>query len=304
MQVYLDNNATTAVADEVLAAMLPYFRERPGNPSSLHGPGEEAFVAVQKARGAVARLLGAPRPEGILFTGSATEATNTAAHAAARTRQGRTIAVTSTVEHAATQNGLAAHFERVDEVPVDAQGDLDEAAALAAIEAAGDELALLSLLWVNNETGHVQDAERMARLAAAARERGAWVHVDVVQAAGKLPLDVAALGADLASLSAHKLHGPKGVGALWIAERIAEDFTPLVRGGPQERERRGGTENVPGIVGFGVAADLAREHVAAGGPERTAALRDRLEAGLTAATVDLIVAAGGAPRVEIGRAHV
>ena len=299
MQVYLDNNATTAVLEEVVAAMVPYFRERLGNPSSLHAPGEEAFAAVQKARSAVARLLGAPRPEGVVFTGSATEATNTAAHAAARAKSSsaRPIAVTSTVEHAATLNGLAAHFDRVQTVPVDADGNLDEAAALATIESAGDELALLSLLWVNNETGHVQDPARMARIAAAARAQGAWVHVDVVQAAGKLPLDVVALGADLASLSAHKLHGPKGVGALWIAERLAEDFTPLLYGGPQERERRGGTENVPGIVGFGVAAELAREHVAAGGPDRTRALRDQLEAGLASATGDLVVAAAGATRV-------
>lgn len=298
--VYLDNAATTAVAPEVLAAMLPYFRERPGNPSSLHGPGEEAFAALQTARSQVARLLGAPRPEGVTFTGSATEATNTAVHAARRralAEPTRRVALTTTVEHPATARAVEAHFDTVIQLPVDREGNLDEGAALAAIQASGDTLALLSLLVVNNETGHVQDPALVRRLTDAAHAAGGWVHVDVVQAAGKLPIDVTALGADLASLSAHKLHGPKGVGALWVGESIAEAFAPLVHGGPQERERRAGTENVPGIVGFGAAAEAAHAFVSQGGPARVAALRDQLEAALTTALPDVDVAAAGATRI-------
>jgi cysteine desulfurase len=293
---YLDNNATTAVAADVLEAMLPYFRAQPGNPSSLHGPGEAAFAAISEARRHVARLLDAPRPEGITFTGSATEATNMAAHAA-RLR-GRQTAITSTVEHAATQNSLAARFAHVHAIGVDRDGHLDEAAALQQIKTCGDDLALVSLLWVNNETGHIQDSAALARLAKAAHDVGAWVHIDVVQAAGKLPIHITELGADLASLSAHKLHGPKGVGALWIAERITPEFAPLIHGGPQERERRAGTENVPGIVGFGRAAELAHAFVQdPAGPAALRARRDRLEAALLAELVDITIAAQDAPRV-------
>lgn len=295
---YLDNNATTAVAESVLDAMLPWFRLRPGNPSSLHGPGEEAFGAIAGARQEVARLLGATRADEVLFTGSATEATNLAVFAALARAPERRSVITSTVEHPATLESLAVREADVTLVDVNASGALDHAAALAAIETAGRSCALVSLLFVNNETGHIQDPSRMAELAEAAHAVGALVHLDVVQAAGKIPLDVRALGADLASLSAHKLHGPKGVGALWVADGIFESFPRLLAGGPQERGRRAGTENVPGIVGFGRAASLARafaeDPVAVAG---LTARRDRLETALSAELDELRFAARGAPRV-------
>lgn len=295
---YLDNNATTPVAEEVLAAMLPWFRQRPGNPSSLHGPGEEAFAAISTARTEVAKLVGAAHPSEVTFTGSATEATNTAIAAALARTPARTRVITSSVEHAATLEGLASRGVATTHVPVDRSGALDEEAALAAIAAAPDELALVTLLFVNNETGRIQDTAALGRIAEAAHTAGALVHLDVVQAAGKLPLDLGTLGADLASLSAHKLHGPKGVGALWVKSGTFETFPRLVAGGPQENERRAGTENVPGIVGFGRAAALAVEQAAdPAAMARIAGLRDHLEAALLAELEDLEVVAAGTPRV-------
>jgi len=295
---YLDNNATTAVAEEVLAAMLPWFRERPGNPSSLHGLGEEAFAALSKARGQVARLVNAGQVREITFTGSATEATNMAIAAALGKSTGRTHAITSTTEHAATLEGLACRAIPTTSIGVDASGTIDHAAALAAIRETGPRLALVTLLFVNNETGRIQDPATLRAIADAAHEVGALVHFDIVQAAGKIPLDLPALGADMASLSAHKLHGPKGVGALWIKSGTFESFPRLIAGGPQERERRAGTENVPGIVGFGQAAERAQQHLAApGAVQRIAAMRDRLESALASELSDLTVASAAALRV-------
>jgi len=295
---YLDNNATTAVAAEVLEAMLPWFRERPGNPSSLHGLGEEAHAALAAARVEVARLVGSTRASETTFCGSATEATNTAVAAALACAPGRRRVVTSTAEHPATLESLAMREADVVSIGVDPGGQLDHAATLAAIEQAGPGLALVTLLLVNNETGHIQDAVAIRRTADAAHAVGALVHLDVVQAAGKLPLDLPALGADLASLSAHKLHGPKGVGALWIKESSFESFPALIAGGPQERERRAGTENVPGIVGFGVAARRAHAHAAdPAAVAAVAARRDRLEAALAAELPDLCIACHAGPRV-------
>jgi len=295
---YLDNNATTAVALGVLEAMLPWFRESPGNPSSLHGPGEAAHAAVAGARQKVALLLGSVRADELTFTSGATEATNTAVHAALAAAPARRAVVTSAVEHPATLESLEARGAAVTTVPVDAAGGLDVTAALFAIESAGPTLALVTLLQVNNETGRIQDPHDLRRIADAAHAVGARVHLDVVQAAGKLPLDVRALGADMASLSAHKLHGPKGVGALWVAREAFESFPSLISGGPQERGRRAGTENVPGIVGFGHAAGLAQAFAAdplAVGD--LAARRDRLEAALGAELDDLRVASAESPRV-------
>lgn len=291
-RVYLDNNATTRVAEEALAAMLPWFRERWGNPSSLHPPGEEAADALRAARGEVARLVGGAAEE-ITFNSGASEGIATAFESARRRGGERRRFVTSTVEHSA----VAAQLDRCAElgletlrVGVDGEGRLDREALLAAID---ERTALVSLLVANNETGVLTD---LAGVGAACRAAGAWLHLDAVQAPGKVPLDVGALGADALSLSAHKFHGPKGVGALWARRDLP--LAGLVLGGPQERDARAGTENVPGIVGAGVAARLAREHAADPAARAAlAALRDRLETGILARVPGARVHGAGAARV-------
>lgn len=291
-RVYLDSNATTRVAQEVLDAMLPWFRERWGNPSSLHPPGEEAADALRVARGEVARLVGGAAGE-IVFNSGASESIATAFESARRRGGERTRFVTSTVEHSAA----AAQLERCAElgletlrVGVDEEGRLDREALFAAID---ERTALVSLLVANNETGVLTD---LTGVGAACRAAGAWLHLDAVQAPGKVPLDVGALAADLLSLSAHKFHGPKGVGVLWARRDVPT--AALVLGGPQEHDARAGTENVPGIVGTGVAASLAREHAADPGARAAlAALRDRLEAGILARVPGARVQGAGAPRV-------
>ena len=288
---YLDNNATTPVAEVVLAAMLPWFREEPGNPSSLHASGERANAALAAARAKVARLFGAARPTEVTFTSGATEATNLAVHAVLQASERRRV-VTSAVEHPATSECLEALDLDLVTVGVDATGGLLLDEALAAID---ERTALCTLILVNNETGRLLEPEALAALAARCHEVGALLHLDAVQAAGKLPLELAAWGVDLASLSAHKLHGPKGVGALWVREGCLNEIAPLQRGGPQERGRRAGTENLPGIVGFGAAAELASGRCE--DPSELGSLRDRLEAGILAAVPDAVVAAAGAPRV-------
>ncbi|MDF1797943.1 MAG: aminotransferase class V-fold PLP-dependent enzyme [Planctomycetota bacterium] len=288
---YLDNNATTPVAEEVLVAMLPWFRDEPGNPSSLHASGERANAALAAARTKVARLFGAGRPAEVTFTSGATEATNLAIHAVLQADPRRRV-VTSAVEHPATSECLGALDLDLVTVGVDGAGGLLLDDALAAID---EQTALCTLILANNETGRLLEPRALTALAARCREVGARLHLDAVQAAGKLPLELAAWGADLASLSAHKLHGPKGVGALWVREGCLGEVAPLLRGGPQERGRRAGTENLPGIVGFGAAAELACRRCA--DPSELRELRDRLEAGILAAVPDAVVAAAGAPRV-------
>ncbi|MBP2294161.1 cysteine desulfurase family protein [Azospirillum rugosum] len=281
MTVYLDNNATTPLAPEVREAMLPHLFGQFGNPSSPHAAGMAAKQAVGEARGRVAALIGARSAE-ILFTASATEANHTALlgvlRALADQDSDRRHLVTTAVEHPSTlmlARDLARDFERqgwrVTVLPVDAAGTIDLDALAAAVT---DETALVSVMWANNETGAVMP---VAAAAAIAKARGALFHTDAVQAAGRLPVGVDAAGADLLTLSAHKMHGPKGVGALYI--RKGTPFAPLIHG-HQERNRRGGTENVPAIVGFGVAADLARAAVL--DTSGIAALRDRLEQGILA----------------------
>jgi len=291
-RIYLDNNATTATAREVLDALWPYFTERYGNPSSLHIAGEEASEAVATARAALARLVGAGSPARLCFTSGATESNVTALRSALRGDSARRRVLASAVEHPAVLEPLAAAqsggFELAT-IGVDSEGRLD----LGALRAELDErTALVSVMAVNNETGVVHD---LAPIAAAARAAGALLHVDAVQAAGKLPFSCEALGADFVAFSAHKLHGPKGVGALYVRRGV--ELEPLLRGGPQEHERRGGTENVPGIVGFGKAASLALDWLDRGGPVQLAALRDRLERELERAVEGTHVHGRGAPRV-------
>ncbi len=275
-RIYLDHNATTPLDPRVLQAMLPWLQEEYGNPSSLHWFGQRARAAVEEARARVAALIGA-EPHEVVFTGSGSEADNTALRGVtARARAGRRGLVVSSIEHHAVLNTAKALAE--EGVPVatarvrqDGVVDLDDLS-----EKTSEGTALVSVMLANNETGVAQPVAEVSRLA---RARGALVHCDAVQAAGKLAIDVRALDVDLLALSAHKLYGPKGVGCLYV--RRGTPLAALVRGGGQERNRRAGTENVAGIVGFGEAAVLAGESLA-GGLEGTGGLRDRLEALLLA----------------------
>lgn len=275
MAIYLDHNATTQPHERVVEAMLPYLQQGFGNPSSLHRWGRQARAALDQAREQVAALVGA-HPSQVVFTSGGTEANNSALKGvAARQAPGR-IAIGAT-EHASVRAPAAALTRQgwaLDTLAVNDQGVV-EADALAGRLAPGTRL--VSLMWANNESGAVQD---VAVLAEAVRGSGALFHTDAVQAAGKLAVDFRASGAHLMSLSAHKLYGPKGVGALVVDKAV--DMEALLHGGGQERERRGGTENLPGIVGFGMAAELALGELASR-HDHLLALRRRLEAGLKAA---------------------
>lgn len=276
MSVYLDHAATTPLRPEVLDAMQPYLTEHFGNASSLHGAGRRARLGLDEARETVARLLGA-KPREIVFTGGGTEADNLAIKGAAwaASARGRELVISSVEHKAVTQS--AAVMERfgfaVTWLSVDRYGTVDPAAVESAIR---DHTALVSVMYANNEVGTVQP---VAEIGAICRARKALFHVDAIQAAGYLALDVDALGADLLSLSAHKVNGPKGVGALFVRQG-----TPLLTqlsGGSQERQRRAGTENVAGIVGFARALELAQQERVTEAARLTQ-LRDRLIAELTA----------------------
>ena len=276
--IYLDNQATTPCDPRVVAAMLPWFTERFGNPHSAeHAMGHEAADAVEAARAEVARLIGA-EPREVVLTSGATEANNIAVKGAARhaLRMGdeRRRVVTVATEHKCVLESVAdladEGFEPI-VLPVGADGRLDPAALRAALAV---PTLLVSIMAVNNETGVVQD---IPALAAIAREAGALFHTDAAQAAGKIPLDVS--GIDLLSISAHKLYGPKGVGALYVRRRPRVRLAPLFSGGGQERGLRSGTLPTPLVVGFGEACRLARAEMA-GEAERLAVLRDRLLAAL------------------------
>lgn len=270
---YLDNNATTRPDDRVVAAMLPLLTERYGNPSSAHYFGAQVAAEIEEARRQVAGLLGA-RDSEIVFTGGGTEADNAALRGVLAARPDRRHLVISAVEHHAilqTAERLEEEGIAVTRIGVDGAGRLDLAALAAALR---PDTALVSVMLANNETGVIFP---LAEVAAIARRAGVPVHTDAVNALGKMPVDVEALGVDLLSLSAHKIHGPKGVGALYI--RRGTPFRPWQIGGSQERGRRGGTLNAPGIVGLGAACRILRE-LAPDDQARIAALRDRLEAGL------------------------
>ena len=275
-RIYLDHNATTPLDPRVLDAMLPILRDGFGNPSSLHWFGQQARAAVDTARERVAALVGAS-PGEIVFTGSGTEADNTALRGAAgAAREPRRKVVYSTIEHHAVMNTAKALAE--EGFPVesaraggDGRVDLDDLRAKV-----DDRTAVVAVMLANNETGVVEPVDEVVRIA---REHGALVHCDAVQAAGKIPVDVRTLDVDTLALSAHKIYGPKGVGALYV--KRGTRLKAFVRGGSQERNRRAGTENVAGIVGLGRAAELAREDMGAESA-RLSGLRDRLEAQLLA----------------------
>ena len=273
--IYLDNNATTRTDPAVVAAMLPFFSDQFGNASSSHAFGSEVAGAVKQARGRLQALLGAAFDHEIVFTSGGTESDNTAILSALHNREGRDEIVTTAVEHPAILTPLE-HLEKsrvikVHRIGVDAQGRLDIEAYRHAL---GPRTAMASVMSANNETGTLFPVEQLAEMAHGA---GALFHTDAVQAVGKIPLDLKSTRIDMLSLSGHKLHGPKGIGAFYL--RKGTPFNPLIRGGPQERRRRGGTENVPAIVGLGKAAELALARM----PDETArvaALRDRLERGI------------------------
>ncbi|WP_024520700.1 cysteine desulfurase NifS [Bradyrhizobium sp. Tv2a-2] len=274
MEIYLDNNATTRTDPSVVEAMLPFFTEQFGNASSAHGFGSEVAGAVRKARNELQILLGAAHDHEIVFTSGGTESNNTAILSALAAQKGRDEIVTTAVEHQAILamvEQLTASGVRVHVIPVDSRGRLDLEAFRSAL---GPRTALASVMWANNETGTIFPLEQLAGWA---RSKGALFHTDAVQAAGKLPIDLKASEIDMLSLSGHKLHGPKGIGALFVRKGIS--FRPLIWGGSQERGRRGGTSNVPGIVGLGKAAELATERLDAD-RTRIGALRDRLEEGI------------------------
>ncbi|MGY3621715.1 cysteine desulfurase NifS [Bradyrhizobium sp. USDA 10063] len=271
MPVYLDNNATTRTDSCVLQAMLPFFTEKFGNASSAHAFGSEVADAVKKARRSLQGLLGAAYDDEIVFTSGGTESNNTAILSALATQEGRDEIVTTSVEHSAILTlveQLATRGIKTHVIPVDSRGRLDVEAFRSAL---GPRTAIASVMWANNETGTIFPVEFLAGLARAA---GALFHTDAVQATGRVPIDLKDSAIDMLSLSGHKLHGPKGIGALYL--RKGTKFRPLIWGGAQERRRRGGTENTPGIVGLGKAAELAAERLE---PERVriGGLRDRLE---------------------------
>ena len=273
--VYVDNNATTRVDRAVVESMLPYFTEHFGNASSMHAFGAEVGQALKRARQSLQRLVGAEHDHELVFTSGGTEADNTAIVSALETQVGRNEVVTSKVEHPAILS-LCKHLEetkgvKVHYIGVDSRGRFDVDAYKRAL---GPKTAIASVMWANNETGTIFPVERLATLA---HEAGALFHTDAVQVVGKIPIDVKSTEIDLLSLSGHKLHGPKGVGALYVRRGVR--LRPLVRGGHQERGRRAGTENVPAIVGLGQAAELSIQHLNEE-QTRVRAMRDRLELGL------------------------
>ena len=272
--IYFDNNATTRLAPEALAAMQPYLTERYGNPSSIHGFGSQVSRKIQEAREQVAALLGAADPIEIVFTSCGTEGDNAAIRGILESQPEKRHIVTTQVEHPAVLS-LCQHLEkkgyRVTWLRVDADGVLDLEELKASLS---DDTALVSIMYANNETGVIFQIDAIGAIVKA---RGIPFHVDAVQVAGKIPLNLRQSPVDLLTISAHKFHGPKGIGALYVRRGIT--FRPFMIGGHQERGRRGGTENVAGIVGMGKAAELALRYMPEDEP-RVRGLRDRLEQSL------------------------
>jgi len=287
-RVYLDNNATTPLLPEVFEAMRPYFAERFGNASSIHHHGQETRAAVETARESVAALLGCQGSE-IVFTSGGTEADNLAILGLA---QAGDHVITSSVEHHAVLHACK-HLEEVGcevtYLPVDHRGLVDPNDVRHALR---PNTRLVSIMMANNETGVLQPVEEIGKIAA---EAVCLFHTDAVQAAGKVPIDVDRINCHALSISGHKMHAPQGVGALYV--RKGTRIEPLLYGGRHERSRRAGTENVPGIVALGKAAEMAQGSLDRGDGEKTAALRDALERGLLARIDEAGVNGAGAPRV-------
>ena len=287
-RVYLDNNATTPVAPEILDAMRPYFIEHFGNASSIHHHGQETRAAVERARESVAQLVGCRASE-IVFTSGGTEGDNLAISGLAR--PGDHI-ITSTIEHHAVLN-TCKHLEsagiEVTYVPVDGRGLVDPNDVRRSLR---PHTRLITIMMANNETGVIQPVEEIGKIAA---EADVYFHTDAVQAAGKVALDINRIGCDLLSISGHKMHAPQGVGALYL--RKGTLIEPMFHGGRHERSRRAGTENVPGIVALGKAAELAKQGFENGEVARIATLRDQIEQTVLDQLETIGVNGEGAPRV-------
>jgi cysteine desulfurase len=273
--IYLDNNATTQVAPEVMDAMLPYFRDLYGNPSSMHSFGGQVAKKIREAREQAASLIGAA-PEEIIFTSCGTESDNAAIRSALAAHPDRRHILTSRVEHPAVKS-LCAHLSRqgyrITELPVDKDGLLDMNQFERSLT---PDTAVVSLMWANNETGVLFPVEKAAELA---HKRDILFHTDAVQAVGKIPINLKTNDIDMLSISGHKLHAPKGIGILYI--RKGTKFSPFLIGGHQEKERRGGTENTPSIIGLGKACELAARNMEKENT-RVKQLRDKLETELLA----------------------
>jgi len=287
-RVYMDANATTPLVPEVFEAMRPYYLERFGNASSIHQAGQQARAAVDHARESVAALIGARSSE-VVFTSGGTESDNLALFGNLR---GGDHLVISAIEHSAVLHAAQELEKRGVEVTYVGCDGASRISADAVQAAIRPNTKLVSIMLANNETGVLQPVAEFAEIA---HKHGALFHTDAVQAAGKVPINVAALDCDLLSVSAHKIHGPQGVGALYVRRNVR--VAPLFYGGTHERQRRAGTENVPGIVGFGKAAELAQEWMAGGGALALAAERDRLETGILVAVAETGVNGAGAERV-------
>jgi len=287
-RVYLDNNATTPVLPEVFEAMRPYFAEHFGNASSIHHHGQETRAAVERARESVAALLGCRASE-IVFTSGGTEADNLAISGLAK---GGDHVITSSIEHHAVLHACR-HLDEtgceVTYLPVDGRGLVDPGDVRRALR---PDTKLISIMMANNETGVLQPVEEIGRIAA---EAGVLFHTDAVQAAGKVATEVVRIGCHALSISGHKMHAPQGVGALYVKKGTR--IQPLFYGGRHERSRRAGTENVPGIVALGKAAELAKAALDRGDDKKMAALRDRLEQGILAQVDEAGVNGRGVPRV-------
>jgi cysteine desulfurase len=271
--IYLDYNATTCIAPEVIETMMPYLTTEWGNPSSSYKFGSKLKGVIETARAQVAELIGA-YPSEIIFTSCATESNNTAIHSALKAHPGKHHIITSAVEHSSVLNFcmmLEKEGCRVSYLPVDRDGLL----ILADLEKAiTEETAIVSLMWANNETGVLFPVKDIADIC---RSRGVLFHCDAVQAAGKIKINMRDVQADYLSLTGHKFHAPKGIGALYVRRKTP--FSPLIYGGHQERNLRGGTESVPLIVGMGKAAELARKHLL-GYEKKVRPLRNKLEDGI------------------------
>ncbi len=296
MRIYLDANATTPVLPEVVAAITPFFTERFGNPSSAHRGGQTTRGAVERARTAVSRLLNCASGE-IIFTSGGTEGDNLALTGILQPyldRREPVHLITSAMEHHAVLNAAEALERRGTEVTYLKPDSNGVVRADDLQQHLRPHTRLVSIMLANNETGAVQPVGKLARITKA---HGALFHTDAVQAAGKLALDLSGefKNVDLLTLSGHKMYAPQGTGVLFVRKGV--QLTPLFHGGPHERQRRAGTENVPGIVGLGTAAALAQTWLHDGGPAHMQALRDRLEQGLLAAIPDSCINAAQAPRM-------
>jgi cysteine desulfurase len=291
--IYLDNNATTRPAPEVIAAMQQALIDLWANPSSIHRAGQAVRRRVELARQSVAKLVGCTERD-LVFTSGGTEAANLAIMGSLHAFPERRVLVTSQIEHSAIRAAAGRLTENGCEVvwlPVDEDGLVDVSALSQLLKKRAGEIALVSVMWCNNETGVIQPIEQIGALC---QQHGVRFYTDGTQWVGKMPVDVSRMPIDLLSFASHKFHGPKGIGALYIKPRTK--ITPQTVGGPQERQRRGGTENVPGILGLGVAADLAHQWLQTSERDRINAMRQRLERDICSEIEGALVNGANAPR--------